>query len=361
MSVAPAPPPYGPSFEEASSKGANINVSNKTSPSIAGIEMRRSTAANSEPPPLQRFKVSDSCDADEFGAAITPLFGHTVIEPARGSHFFHAQMHVCPLKSVTIGYASFETAFDMRIAQATSFVHGFPTRGVGEHVNNGMAIQDSILKGAVGAPGPMSLSYSPDFEIFAVFMKPEILSSTLAALTGAPRRIQLKLDPSNYGVRPEPPAIRRLVRLLIAELDNPGRNLAPSLLAELEQAILVAFLCGVSHNYSALLDGRPLAVAPREVRRIEEYIEAHWNEPITIDLLANLTSASARSVFASFREYRGWSPMRFVKQVRLKHARAMLAGPPGRLRSRESRPRAVSVTSAISPTTIDRFSGKHHR
>jgi transcriptional regulator GlxA family with amidase domain len=61
-----------------------------------------------------------------------------------------------------------------------------------------------------------------------------------------------------------------------------------------------------------------------QVRRAEAYIETHWNEPITITRLAHATAASARSIFYHFKTSRGQSPMSFVKQVRLDHAREML-------------------------------------
>jgi transcriptional regulator GlxA family with amidase domain len=62
-----------------------------------------------------------------------------------------------------------------------------------------------------------------------------------------------------------------------------------------------------------------------QVRRAEAYIETHWSEPITIASLAHATAASARSIFYHFKNTRGQSPMSFVKQVRLEHAREMLA------------------------------------
>jgi transcriptional regulator GlxA family with amidase domain len=61
-----------------------------------------------------------------------------------------------------------------------------------------------------------------------------------------------------------------------------------------------------------------------QVRRAEYYIEAHWNETITIGKLAQATAASARSIFHHFKISRGQSPMSFVKEVRLQHAREML-------------------------------------
>lgn len=61
-----------------------------------------------------------------------------------------------------------------------------------------------------------------------------------------------------------------------------------------------------------------------QVRRAEEYIETHWDQPITIASLARSTAASARSIFYHFKNSRGQSPMSFLKQVRLEHARDML-------------------------------------
>jgi transcriptional regulator GlxA family with amidase domain len=72
------------------------------------------------------------------------------------------------------------------------------------------------------------------------------------------------------------------------------------------------------------LDARERASASWQVRRAEEYIETHWSERITIASLARATAASARSIFFHFKNSRGQSPMSFVKQVRLEHAREML-------------------------------------
>jgi AraC-like DNA-binding protein len=61
-----------------------------------------------------------------------------------------------------------------------------------------------------------------------------------------------------------------------------------------------------------------------QVRRAEEYIESHWNQSITMARLARATAASARTIFCHFKRSRGQSPMSFLKQVRLEHAREML-------------------------------------
>src|SRR5947209_20163368 len=41
----------------------------------------------------------------------------------------------------------------------------------------------------------------------------------------------------------------------------------------------------------------------------EDYIEAHWDKPITLELLSGITGASIRSLHEKFKQARGYSPM----------------------------------------------------
>jgi len=278
-------------------------------------------------PPLHRFAVCESRNVEHWSAGVFPVFGQSSVETRRGSKPFRARLNLCRLQKIALCYGCFEGSFGVTVPESGSFAQGLPIRGSAEHINNGMLIPDSPRKGAVGAPGELSLSYGPDFELFAVFMKPKALSDTLSALIGTPLKDKLDLDKSNYDWRPEPRMMRSLVGLTIEELDREDSDVSPLVLAELEQAILVAFLCGTGHNYRRLLDGRPRNAAPRQVRRVEEYVEAHWEQPLSVEGLAVAANASVRSIFHSFREHRGYSPMHFLKQVRLAHAREMLTKP----------------------------------
>jgi AraC-like DNA-binding protein len=282
-------------------------------------------------PLLSKFPLRDARDADSLGAALSPFIGENIITPDRHSKDLRALMNLRRLRKSALFYGRFEQPFSVEIAQSPSFLHGFPLQGRAQHINNGMLIPDCPGKGAVGGPGPLQLSYGANFEIFALFIQPEALSATLSAILGAPMSVPLKLDKSNYEDGPETRSLREIVRLMISLVDGEGSEPSPLLLAELEQAALVAFLCGTTHNHSDMLAAPARSGAPWQVRRVEDYIEANWNQPITVEALAALTNASVRSVFHAFREYRGYSPMSFVKQVRLRRAREMLARPNAQL------------------------------
>ena len=73
-----------------------------------------------------------------------------------------------------------------------------------------------------------------------------------------------------------------------------------------------------------LLERQPPSIAPWQVRRVEDYIAANWDQPIGVEDLAAATGASVRSIFRTFKQCRGYSPMEFVKQVRLRRAHEML-------------------------------------
>jgi AraC-like DNA-binding protein len=304
-------------------------------------------------PPLHKFLVCDSRKIDDWVAAALPIFGPTQVEPKDDSKAFRALINLCPLRSTALCYGKFGGAFSVSVPESISFVQGMPIRGVGEHVNNGMKIPYSPSRGSVGAPGTLALSYAADLEILAIFMKPDALHGTLSGLIGAPLGKKLELDRSNYDGRPEPRTVRSLASLMVMELDHEG-DLSPLVLAELEQAILVAFLTGTGHNYARLLDGRPRGLAPPQVRLVEEYIEAHWNQPVSIEGLAVVANASARSVFHAFKEFRGYSPINFLKRERLRHAKEMLANPA----SNES---VTNVTFACGFGNMGRFADDYQK
>jgi transcriptional regulator GlxA family with amidase domain len=118
--------------------------------------------------------------------------------------------------------------------------------------------------------------------------------------------------------------LRRLTSFLIEKLSSNHQGIPVVALVEIEQALMMWFLVGNRHNYSHFLEGRPRFAAPWQVKRAEEYIEANWEQPLTVERLAAATGASARSLFHAFKQSRGYSPMAFLRQVRLQRAWLML-------------------------------------
>ena len=67
--------------------------------------------------------------------------------------------------------------------------------------------------------------------------------------------------------------------------------------------------------------------APGRFGMAEEYIDANWDKPTTLEPLSGIAGASARTLHEKFKQARGYSPMAFAKQVRLKRTRELLLRP----------------------------------
>lgn len=79
------------------------------------------------------------------------------------------------------------------------------------------------------------------------------------------------------------------------------------------------FLCAHRHNYSHLLEENTADAAPWQVRKAEEYIDANWQQPITLKDLAEVTGVSALSLFRTYKRARGYSPLEYAMRVRSRH------------------------------------------
>jgi transcriptional regulator GlxA family with amidase domain len=88
---------------------------------------------------------------------------------------------------------------------------------------------------------------------------------------------------------------------LVRRLDAVRAGIHPTVAGELADAMLVNFLISNVNNYSQYLKGRPNSAGVEELRAAEEYIEAHWDQPITMEALTAVTGVSARSLYYSFR------------------------------------------------------------
>jgi AraC-like DNA-binding protein len=93
---------------------------------------------------------------------------------------------------------------------------------------------------------------------------------------------------------------------------------------QVSSVLLNALLFGQVSNLSAALARPAAGLAPRFVRRVEDYVRHHYAQALTIETLAAYAGVSVRTLFSGFRDFRNMTPMHYVKQVRLDMARQAL-------------------------------------
>jgi AraC-like DNA-binding protein len=186
---------------------------------------------------------------------------------------------------------------------------------------------DAEDTGVIPAGVEMRHRNSAGLEQFVIRIDADVLQAKLSAMIGTPVVKSIAFEPRSNFAHPQLQRLRRLIAFIVAEVDRGEGAVPPQTLEEYEQLLLVCFLTANQHNFSSLLERAPRPAAPWQVRVVEEYIEANWNKPITIETLAAVTGGSARSIFKAFKETRGGTPMAFVKTVRLEQARRLLQAP----------------------------------
>ena len=177
----------------------------------------------------------------------------------------------------------------------------------------------------VPAGQPLYLRTPSGFENLVFRIDRGFLAGKAAAMTGEcePR---FHSDPELQSCFAGAARLERLIRFLVAEL---GPNDTPPIfVSEMEQTLAVAFILANPQLVQNARPCRPAATARHQLRLAEEYIEAHWDKPLALETLAEATNVSARSLFYYFHKWRGKTPMQYLKEVRLNHARQLLQQSP---------------------------------
>jgi AraC-like DNA-binding protein len=279
--------------------------------------------------PLDRYPAARTRDLDEMRGVVSQFYGDNRLLLAPGTKGLAAHANHCQLEDVGISYADFGGAIELRFPMFTA-AYSMPIAiaGGGSARSQGQTVDlDANQTVIVSEGAPLAVQYGVGFETFTVRLSSAAMRRKLASLFGDTPLAPLIFEPLLDFRRPENGLWRRLVWFLIGEIEQQGDALPHSAVREIEQALLLTFFKANPNNLSHLLEAPIQRGAPWQVRRAEEYIEAHWDQPITVEALALVTNSSARSVFHTFKQSRGYSPMAFVKHVRLRHARGMLLHP----------------------------------
>ena len=138
--------------------------------------------------------------------------------------------------------------------------------------------------------------------------------------------IECALDkPLRFEFRTLSPTLERIWQEaveLLRKFEELGIALPPTSAQYLEEFIGSLLLERHPHNYSDALSGPWQAAAPRIVKEAEQLMRRE--QPQTVSLVAKRLGVSLRTLELGFREYRGSTPMQFLRRARLEEARAQL-------------------------------------
>lgn len=161
-----------------------------------------------------------------------------------------------------------------------------------------------------------------------VRIRREYMEEYFRALIGrdvtAPLEFQHKMDTAWPRVR----GLQNLLFYMAEDIENGGVIHSPLVQERLKELLVQHILYAQPHNYSEVLHSSARPSGPDYIRNVEEYIEAHADEPLRVQDLASRVGVSIRSLQAGFQRYRQKSVSQSIKDVRLMRAHDMFKTSP---------------------------------
>jgi AraC-like DNA-binding protein len=181
------------------------------------------------------------------------------------------------------------------------------------------------LPAVVGATQPLAMRWRDDCDQLIVRIERDAIESACSAYLGheltRPLEFDLAMDLDSRSL-----ACWQSVVSFLASNEAFVREATsfPLLAGQAEQLLLCALLTGQGHSYrDELLNPCP-RIAPSYIRRAEDYLAAHCDQPLSMTELALNVGVSVRSLHAGFQRYRGITPMAALRNLRLDRVRREL-------------------------------------
>jgi AraC-like DNA-binding protein len=271
--------------------------------------------------PLRDHRLFQSASADELCRDLREHLGATCVMAPVGSVDVHANRYELP--SGELWYLETQTPLEVHVPEGPYIRTQIQRAGLGTTYVNEQPHLVNERQSCI-SPAQATLEFGAGFQQLVWRVRYEVLVRKLVALTGSPAARRLTFAPTIQRDGPESKAFIAILNCILTNIEH-ATVLAPAfVLAELEEALIVSMLFNFSHDMRGLLDQEVLDAGSWQVKRVEEYIEAHLDAPFDIERIAEVTGISTRSIYRAFRRSRGYSPMAFARQRRLQRARQML-------------------------------------
>jgi AraC-like DNA-binding protein len=147
----------------------------------------------------------------------------------------------------------------------------------------------------------------------------------LGALLGDPVGTSPELAPAMNLAKGYGQSLARYLLLAVTDFRHAdAARWNPIMISGLEDFITSKLLMSHPHNYTAALQQADKAIAPRDVKRAIDYMQAKLGVPLSVADIAEASGIAGRTLFKHFQDYHGISPMRYLRNARFEKARDAL-------------------------------------
>lgn len=258
---------------------------------------------------------------DGMVAGLESIYRVRQVDIGASDSGFAGEANRIALPGVVLHYCHYEAPANVTFGDMPGHRQFFPLSGTGRLNVDGTSIDLSTGTSGVVRPGStFNAEYGAGYSHLVVQIDESLLQEKSERVIGEEwARFKPAANATLDGVGSW--RIRQIAMALASQFacDRPH---SPLLIAELEQALLSTFLYDHLHAAATPLTSRQ--THSETMRRLEGYVEDNWQRDITVEDLAAACGMSVRSVFSYFKRQRNATPLAFLREVRLTHAKALL-------------------------------------
>jgi AraC-like DNA-binding protein len=266
--------------------------------------------------------------------------------PAREVKRPHCKVNGVWLPNVSLGYVEFGSDVTLRLsAFATTFgrINGaaparrpaqgdyyfhVPLKGRLEAATRRHQVDCTPDQGVLISPGiEQTVRMHPQSGRLTLSIRGDALARQLAAYLGEAPAEPMRFDPTVRLDERHGRSLGGMMHWLAQEFDRDASVLAnPLIIGRFEEFVMTWLMLSQPSNFSdAIAKRQRRSVSPRDVRRALDYIHANVDQPITLPDLVSVAGVPGRTLFKHFKDSKGTTPMRYLRNVRMERVHAELA------------------------------------
>jgi AraC-like DNA-binding protein len=275
--------------------------------------------------PLDKFQVVRESRLEDTLHLLSELYARPRMEVLGKQSDFRATLNNKSFENSSLSFSRFGAAVRTEFPESEMVAQVFPLQGNGENIcGRTSAVMNSPNGIVVSANTGFKSKLDANYERIILRTSSKELTSVFSAMTGSGISGDLQFEHAVSYLTPSGRMLKGQV-MFVADMLNSQQGIPDLVLRETEQLLMTSMLQANRHNHSRLFERAASETAANwQVRRAEEFIEANWQKPFNVQALATATGVSVRSLFRAFQLSGRPSPMVFLKQIRMQHARRFL-------------------------------------
>jgi len=277
-------------------------------------------------PLLEKQRIFHSRDPDDARAFLGSKEFRFKLS-RRADKQFDLRINGIYLPSLYIGYIQYGSPAEIRTSPARSdYWLQIPIR---EHIE--VAVADECIAcgpdcAAVSSPmNGLAIRTRGSGVRFNISLDAAALTRQLAGLLGAVPTAPVEFAPAMDLTTGYGRSLAQNICLAVTDFERAGSMRWDAITVSLfEQFIICRLLLSHPNNYTDVLRRHEPSITPRDLRRAIDYMKANLAAPITIADIAEASGIAGRTLFQYFRDFRGTSPMRYLRDARFEKVRDAL-------------------------------------